>query len=151
MPFLQKQLSNDKLTKVLSVCGRGGVSGPVGTVASLAARVGGTVVRLVRSTVDPSSSRSADGGRPASGWLVVTVFRDPTDIDTAPLPVPLAEFGDRIEVRVRPAGGDKGTELAARLRDRPSGSAAGRLGGSREGTSIRFWIAYEYEVLNEDG
>jgi hypothetical protein len=123
------------------------VSGPVGTVASLAARVGGTVVRLVRSTVDPSSSRSADGGRPASGWLVVTVFRDPTDIDTAPLPVPLAEFGDRIEVRVRPAGGDKGTELAARLRDRPSGSAAGRLGGTDPEGELRSALRRAKQLL----
>src|SRR6185503_663343 len=90
----------------------------IGNVASLAARAGGTVVRQVRSVIDPSAPRPAGAGQPASGWLVVTVLCAPSDIDTAELPAPLAEFGDRIEVRVRPAAGDKGTELAARRRDR---------------------------------
>lgn len=102
----------------------------IGHVVSLAARAGGSVVRQVRSAIDPSATRPANAGRPASGWLVVTVLCASSDIDAADLPAPLAEFGDRIDVRVRPAAGDKGTELAARLRDRaPSGSAAGRLSG----------------------
>jgi hypothetical protein len=50
----------------------------------------------------------------------VTVFREPSDVDIAQLPASMAEFGGRIEVRVRPAPGGKGTELAARPRDRPS-------------------------------
>jgi hypothetical protein len=51
-------------------------------------------------------------------WLAVTVNRTPSDVppDGNP-PAPLAELGDAIEVQVRPAPGDKGTELAARLRD----------------------------------
>ena len=106
-------------------------------VASLAARAGGSVVRQVRSAIDPSAARPAGVGQPASGWLVVTVFRAPTDIDTAELPAPLAEFGDRIEVRVRPAAGGKGTELAARLRDQPSGSALSRLSGSDPQADLR--------------
>jgi hypothetical protein len=68
----------------------------------------------------------------------VTVFREPSDIDTAKLPEPLAEFGDRIEVRVTPAPGGKGTELAARLRDRPSsGSAPSRLSGKDPQADLR--------------
>jgi hypothetical protein len=110
----------------------------IGNVASLAARAGGSVVRQVRSAIDPSAARPAGGGQPASGWLVVTVLREPSDIDTAQLPAPLAEFGDRIEVRVRPAAGGKGTELAARLRDRPSsGTALSRLGGSDPQADLR--------------
>jgi hypothetical protein len=110
----------------------------IGNVASVAARAGESVVRQVRSVIDPSAARPAGGSRPASGWLVVTVFREPTDIDTAELPAPLAEFGDRIEVRVRPAADGKGTELAARLRDRPSsGSALGRLSGSDPQADLR--------------
>jgi hypothetical protein len=110
----------------------------IGNVASLAARAGGSVVRQVRSAIDPSAARPAGAGQPASGWLVVTVFREPSDIDTAELPAPLAEFGDRIEVRVRPAPGGKGTELAARLRDRPSsGTALGRLNGSDPQADLR--------------
>src|SRR5918912_2440089 len=96
----------------------------LGSTASFAARVGGTVVRQVRSAIDPSAARPAGAGQPASGWLAVTVLRETSDIDTAQLPAPLAEFGDRIEVRVRPAADGKGTELAARLRDRPSSGTA---------------------------
>src|SRR3712207_2259329 len=109
----------------------------IGNVASLAARAGGSVVRQVRSAIDPSAARPAGASGPASGWLAVTVFRAPADIDSAQLPAPLAEFGDRIEVRVRPAPGGKGTELTARLRDQPSGSALGRLTGSDPQADLR--------------
>jgi hypothetical protein len=110
----------------------------IGSVASLAARAGGSVVRQVRSAIDPSAARPAGAGGPSSGWLAVTVLREPSDVDTAQLPAPLAEYGDRIEVRVRPAAGGKGTELAARLRDRPSsGSALGRLNGSDPQADLR--------------
>jgi hypothetical protein len=110
----------------------------IGNVASVAARAGGTVVRQVRSVIDPSAARPAGAGQPASGWLAVTVFREPADIDAAALPAPLAEYVDRIEVRVRPAAGGKGTELSARLRDRPSsGTAASRLSGSDPQADLR--------------
>ncbi|WP_409330262.1 hypothetical protein [Trujillonella humicola] len=109
----------------------------LGNVASFAARAGGTVVRQVRSAIDPSAARPAGAGRPASGWLFVTVYREPSDVDTVQLPAPLAEFGDRIEVRIRAAAGGKGTELGARLRDQPSGSALGRLGGSDPQADLR--------------
>jgi hypothetical protein len=106
--------------------------------ASVAARAGGTVVRQVRSVIDPSAARPAGAGQPASGWLAVTVNREPSEVDAAQLPAPLAEFGDRIEVRVRPAAGGKGTELATRLRDRPSsGSAAQRLSGKDPQADLR--------------
>ncbi|MEU2347919.1 hypothetical protein [Modestobacter sp. NPDC049651] len=109
----------------------------LGSAASLAARAGGIVVRQVRSAIDPSA-RPAGGGRTASGWLAVTVNREPADVDTAQLPAPLAEFGDRIEVQVRPAPGGKGAELAARLRDRPSkGTVLSRLNGSDPQADLR--------------
>jgi hypothetical protein len=109
----------------------------LGTTASLAARAGGTVVRQIRSVLDPAGGSAGGAAAPASGWLFVTVFREPSDVDTAQLPTPLAEFGDRIEVRVRAAPGDKGTELGARLRDQPSGSALGRLSGSDPQADLR--------------
>jgi hypothetical protein len=109
----------------------------IGNVASVAARAGGTVVRQVRSVIDPSAARPAGAGQPASGWLAVTVFREPADIDATALPAPLAEYVDRIEVRVRPAAGGKGTELSARLRDQPSGSALDRLSGSDPQADLR--------------
>jgi hypothetical protein len=109
----------------------------LGNAASLAARAGGSVVRQVRSAIDPSAARPAGAGEPASGWLFVTVYREPSDVDIAQLPAPLVEFGDRIEVRVRPAPGGKGTELGVRLRGRPSGSALGRLSGSDPQADLR--------------
>jgi hypothetical protein len=109
----------------------------LGNVASLAARAGGTVVRQVRSAIDPSAGRPADGGQAASGWLAVTLLREPSDVDTADLPAPLAEFGDRIEVRVRPAPGGKGTELAARLRDQPSSGPLSRIAGKDPQADLR--------------
>lgn len=111
----------------------------LGNVASLAARAGGTVVRQVRSAIDPSAARPAGAGAPASGWLVVTVFREPSEVDPARLPAPLTRWGDRIEVRVRPAPGGKGTELGVRLRDRSSssGGALGRLTGTDPQADLR--------------
>ncbi len=105
------------------------MSARVGKVAALAvgAVAAAGAVRLVRS----SDGRPAGTGRSASGWLAVTVFTEPSEIDTARLPAPLAELGDRIEVRVRPAPAGKGTELAARLRDGTTSSTKfSRLTGS---------------------
>ena len=110
----------------------------LGNTASLAARAGGTVVRQIRSVLDPAGASTTGTAAPASGWLVVTVYREPSDVDTASLPAPLTEYGDRIEIRVREAPGGKGTELAARLRDRPSsGTALSRIGGSDPQADLR--------------
>jgi hypothetical protein len=49
-------------------------------------------------------------------WLAVTVNCSPDQVPADSLPVPLAVLSDRIEVRIRPAAGDKGTELYARPR-----------------------------------
>jgi hypothetical protein len=109
----------------------------LGSTASLAARAGGTVVRQIRSVLDPAGVSARGSAAPASGWLVVTVYREPSDVDIASPPAPLAEYGDRVEVRVRPAAGGKGTELAARLRSQPSGSPLGRLSGSDPQADLR--------------
>jgi hypothetical protein len=115
------------------------MSSSTANVASLAARAGGTLVRGVRSVVNPSASRPAGSLEPTSGWLVTTVFRDPSDIQGESLPAPLAEFGDRIEVRVAPAPEGKGTELGVRLRDNPSssGTAGSRLTGKDPQADLR--------------
>jgi hypothetical protein len=95
----------------------------LGQAASLAARAGGSVLRQIRSVIDPSSTAPAGAAEePASRWLVVTVYREPADVDTGVPPAPLAGFGDRIEIQIRPAADGKGTELAARLRDAASTS-----------------------------
>ncbi|GAA3452305.1 hypothetical protein [Dactylosporangium matsuzakiense] len=46
-------------------------------------------------------------------WHSVTINCSPEQLD--PLPPPLGELGFPVEVRVRPAPGDRGTELAARV------------------------------------
>jgi hypothetical protein len=95
----------------------------LGNVAGFAARAGGTVVRQIRSALDQSGAGTSGAAEaPASRWLVVTVARGPGDVDAGRLPAPLAQYGDRIEVRVRPAADAKGTELAARLRTEPTTS-----------------------------
>ncbi|WP_298455893.1 hypothetical protein [uncultured Cellulomonas sp.] len=107
----------------------------VGAVVAIGA-VG--AVRLARSAVDPSGGGPAGTGTSASGWLAVTLFVEPSEVDSARLPEPLAAFGDRIETRVRPAPGGKGTELAARLRDQPStGTVVGRLSGQDPQADLR--------------
>jgi hypothetical protein len=69
--------------------------------------------------------------RPGDGeddrrWLVVTIDR--TEAEIAPaglLPAQLAELGSAVEVEMRPAPGQRGTELAVRALPAPEpGSAA---------------------------
>jgi hypothetical protein len=47
----------------------------------------------------------------------VTINCAPSDIEPEKLPFPLREYGDRIETWIRPAPGDRGTELAVRLKE----------------------------------
>ncbi|MBT0768672.1 hypothetical protein KIH74_07020 [Kineosporia sp. J2-2] len=68
--------------------------------------------------------RAASHGLPLSGhqddpsrWLAVTVNLTPDDSRPLELPEPLRAWGEAIEVRTSPAPGDRGTELAVRLRD----------------------------------
>jgi hypothetical protein len=66
------------------------------------------------------------GGSPPPRWHAITVNRPLGEV--APggrLPGPLSELGDAVEVRLRPAPGDRGTEVAARLRDAGAGPGAG--------------------------
>jgi hypothetical protein len=124
------------------------MTSPVRVVARRAAHTGGSLVRQVRSAVAPSAGRPANVGQPASGWLVVTVFREPADLETADLPGPLSELGDRIEVRVSPAADSKGTELAARLRDRAgSGATLDRLAGTDAQSDLRSALRRAKQLL----
>ena len=108
------------------------------TVATHAARGAGNLARQVRSVLNPSAGHPAGAGEAASGWLAVTVLGEPPDVDAGELPAPLAELGDRIEVRLRPAPDGKGTELAARRRDRqPSGTTPSRLSGRDPQADLR--------------
>jgi hypothetical protein len=57
--------------------------------------------------------RSRGGGTHADRWHTVTVNRVPEEVGH--LPEPLDRLGHAVEVRIRPAPGDRGTELAVRL------------------------------------
>jgi hypothetical protein len=98
--------------------------------------------------------------QPRQRWHVVTINQPPERV--APQnrpPEPLAKLGDMVEVQIRPAPADRGTELAARLRSgEPSGagSVAGRLTGSDPRLELRAalrkakQLAETGEVLSPD-
>ena len=95
-----------------------------------AADLGGTLLTRLQGLKLPgvgTASVSDDPERAARRWRAVTVLRAPSDVDPAHLPAPLAALGSLVEVRVTPAPGDKGTELAARYRATPSEEEVGRL------------------------
>jgi len=84
--------------------------------------------------------RNPSGTSPADRWLTVTVNRAPQEVPADELPAPLAEFGDRIETRIRPAPGDRGTELAVRLKEAGPAlaySAPARLAGADPRQELR--------------
>lgn len=94
------------------------------TVGALAL-VGVATTAIVRSR--SRGQRAGTSGRARSGWLAVTVYRPAADVLAGgDRPAPLAAFGDAIDVEVRPAPGDKGTELRARQRP-GTPDATGRL------------------------
>jgi hypothetical protein len=103
------------------------------------AGVGGGVVAVRRIASRRPGNGRANGGD--DRWHSVTVNRPPEEV--APegrLPEPLAGLGDLVEVRLRPAPGGRGTELAARLRDgAPAGAAAAvaRVAGSDPRQQVR--------------
>jgi hypothetical protein len=62
-----------------------------------------------------SRRTKARAEREASRWLMVTINRRPEEVvPDGQLPEPLARLGESIEVQVREAPGDRGTELGAR-------------------------------------
>lgn len=65
--------------------------------------------------------------RAAARWHAVTVLRGPEEVDTGRPSAPLADLGERVEVRVRPAPGNRGVELAARLRSVAGDDDIGQL------------------------
>ena len=68
-----------------------------------------------------------DDPRTAAGrWRAVTVLAGPEQLRTT-TPAPLAVFGDRLEVRVTAAPGDRGAELAARFRSPVTEEEVGEL------------------------
>lgn len=104
--------------------------------AAAAAGATGLIVRRLRDSGGADSSangslhsESSNGrGEPEvrNRWRSVTIFLPADQVMPAGRPPePLAELGDLIEVKVRAAPGDRGTELGARLREpEPAGLSA---------------------------
>ncbi len=85
--------------------------------ALAAVAAGGVAVRQVIAATRKDPQTQEQRARMAHRWHVVTVLATPEQIAPAgELPAPLAELGDDLEVEMRPAPGDRGTELAARYR-----------------------------------
>lgn len=102
-----------------------------GLIKATAVVVAGVAVRrlMIPAGLDGRWQRVRSMRRPPR-WHVVTVNRSANEI--APggqLPEPLAGLGDAVEVQLRRAAGDRGTELAVRLRDGARSSLA--AGASR--------------------
>ncbi|MFD7702898.1 hypothetical protein [Streptomyces caelestis] len=79
--------------------------------------------------------------RTGDRWLTVTVNRPTSDVRRdGKLPDALQRLADEIDVRVRPAPGDRGTELAARYKEpvpAVSTSVPGRLAGQDPRQELR--------------
>lgn len=107
------------LVAATAVYGRGGRVGPMGRLARAV-----RLLRVPRRVGWPGADgRAAARGRAGADgdpgtwvrWEVVTVDRPPEQVlPNGRWPEPLRRLGGAIEVRVRPAPGDRGTELAAR-------------------------------------
>jgi hypothetical protein len=102
--------------------------------AAAAGLTAGAVVAMRRSKARPADPAAGDR------WLTVTINRAPGDIQPDKLPPPLQAYGDRIETRIRPAPGDRGTELAVRLKEaqpEASHSVPARLAGQDPRQDVR--------------
>ncbi|CAL9590782.1 hypothetical protein [Streptomyces sp. enrichment culture] len=118
----------------------------VTSALAVAAAVGTGAVAARRTR-----SRAAAESESADRWLTVTINRAPTDVmPGGTLPDPLDTMADRLEARVRPAPGDRGTELAVRLKDGPSRAQAslpGRLAGQDPRQEVRTALREAKAVL----
>ncbi|MBW0100879.1 hypothetical protein [Pseudonocardia sp. KRD291] len=71
-------------------------------------------IGAVQKLIGPADQH-LDGANGPGRWLVVTVYRKTDDVQTQVNDSgPLSRMHGEIELSVRPAPGDKGTELAAR-------------------------------------
>jgi uncharacterized protein (DUF1778 family) len=99
--------------------------------AGLATGAGGVVLRQLQNARVPGTGRAPIQDDPKTAvrrWRTVTILCSPEQVGAGDaLPAPLATYRDRIEIRVTPAPGDKGTELAARFRGKTTQDDIGEL------------------------
>jgi hypothetical protein len=150
-------------------------------IGGLAAAGGGAALLVGRLTGSRWSGRVIGDGyspvglarvRPAAGmgtssdgktdrWHAITVNRAPEEVSSSEdrLLEPLAELGDDVEVQIRSAPGDRGTEILARVRGSvPSGvggvraraSGEDQRGALRKALRETQWLLETGEVLSPD-
>jgi hypothetical protein len=116
----------------------------------LAAGGGGAAYVLARRFTGDGQT----DGKTTDRWHVVTVNRSREElVPDGRLPGPLAELGDMIEVQIRRAAGDRGTELAARWRGPvPAGpaEAVAKLTGDDPRERVRIALRHS-KMLAETG
>jgi hypothetical protein len=94
---------------------------------------GGVLAALIRKIVLDGAARAR-----ANRWNAVTVNAPMEQVAPAGRrPERLAQLGDAIEFRAKPAPGDKGTELYARPRNGSAASPVERLAGEDPRQQIR--------------
>ncbi|MEV7200615.1 hypothetical protein [Streptomyces griseoluteus] len=92
--------------------------GAVSTAAGVGTEALDAAVSLVRRAGEAILSRTNHAEDAEHRWHVTTVYASADEV--APggkLPEPLARLGDAIDTQLRPAPGERGTELACRLYD----------------------------------
>jgi hypothetical protein len=92
-----------------------------GLMAGAVAAGAAVGARLAASSTSPFRDKP-----PRNRWLMVTINCPPERLASPDdLPAPVTRLLDRAEVTVRPAPGDRGTELGLRLREPPPAGPAG--------------------------
>jgi hypothetical protein len=95
------------------------------------AGVGAGIARRARSR------RQANDQNGGARWLTVTVYRPIGEVE-GHLPTVITDLGDLVELRLRQAPGDRGTELAAKLNEGYSDSGfLKRLAGRDPSQEVR--------------
>jgi hypothetical protein len=116
------------------------MSNPVSKIAQAGLDGAGQLIHQLQRRLGGDGNGAAEA-EPQSRWRSVTINKSPVEVMLAGrLPDPLLALGDRIEVQVRIAPGDKGTELAARLRQpEPRGvaSVGARVSGDDPRQQVR--------------
>jgi hypothetical protein len=86
-------------------------------MAVAAAGVAAVVAMGVARRTRPGTGDGPGAGRDPDGWKAVTVLADAESLRPGGrYPQPLAALEDRLEIALRPASRDRGTELHARFR-----------------------------------
>lgn len=112
------------------------MSNPMSRIAQAGLDGAGQLIHQLQRRLGSDGNGAADP-EPRSRWRSVTINKSPEEVmPDGRVPDPLAALGDHVEVKVRKAAGDKGTELAARLRQ-PEPSGLGSVGKRMSGDDPR--------------